>query len=265
MMQYALMALTALATVAAAGMTVALFNAQKARQRVSTELEQLQADADALREEFASIAGWQPDGTLPEDWAERVRAELTSQQHDAAEARLPDLEAAVMALRRLGPPEVLADHTGSALVEEHHDRLVATVEGLARAHSDIRATFVNGGLDRLYAMAARLSAYFPQARQTVSYELVAAVITEHLDQLGITVLRPAPLAFTAEDTVEVDRHGRELISDHEAIAQWVRWHSAKLSLTDERYCFVLDLVSPGWEDGESVKAPLVRVWDRSWT
>jgi hypothetical protein len=259
---------------AAAGLAVAFAAAAFAwhyRSEFSSASRQsarLRLENDKMRQGFGQIAGWSPEGRLPEDWPNIIREKLrpaapvveaTFAQKTAGCDSL--LGAAREVLTSVSSP-VLAAGDRPEQANEVHSRTIELLERLEREPKPLLPALANGDLDRLFGYWGRLDVYFPEADQTVPYMLAASVFMIRLKSEGIYIRVPRPLSVVdraeADFTTE-DMEGLRRNNVVRGLAAAVRFSPAS---GGER--LVVDCISPGWSGPAGGKRPRVLIWDRSW-
>lgn len=225
-----------------------------------------QSANDAMRSRIAAVSGWQPGGTLPADWDERVREALTPEAPVAMDAPAvqDELCFAIEALNTAGPPVFLAERTDLSIFEFRHLRLLDALSGLAEDPSAVEHMFKNGEFDYVFSATHRANVYFPSQIPGMALTLVASILAERLWRRGIVVDKPAPLSFVAPGSVEIENGVVDEVHDSATIRRTVALYGAVGTDDTGNRRLVIDLLAPGWRSDASSQLPKVLVWDRSW-
>lgn len=260
---WALAAIVALALcVAALFYRQIAFKLEDARQNLARSRK----DADQLRQEFARVAGWAPDGRLPANWTDVVRDKLSAESNQAAETvsgKVTPISLARDQLVEIAAPAILEPRSPDDAARAH-ERIISVLTTLSREGNPALPALANGDLNQLFCHSHRLEAYFPNAPQTAPYMFAAAAVIQELRSEGIVVQAPKPLSAMRIQDAEIVRQGQDSLRQNPAIRQKVSEMSGLFGSPAQTHGLVVDCVSPGWTSETGGKRPRIIIWDRSW-
>lgn len=258
----------------AAALLAAIAGAWALRLRSAAEaadalLRRARRENENLRESFGKVAGWSPDGRLPDDWPEIVKARLASAPLSAAsETNLArDVLAAAVrdALASVRPPLDAAGGKRDEIVRAH-ERAVGLFDAMAREPQpqSLLSALANGDLDDIFGLWLRLEAYFPAAEQRIAYMLAASVLALRLAAEEVRLYAPRPLSGVGYEEAELTSEDREGLKSNQSVRSAATAAAARFPPASAGERMVVDCLSPGWSGPAGGRRPRLLVWDRSW-
>lgn len=223
-------------------------------------------DADQLRQEFARVAGWAPDGRLPANWTEILRERLSVESYlaaDAVSAKMTPISLARDMLAQIAAPVILEPQSPDDAARAH-ERIISVLTTLSHESNPVLPALANGDLNQLICHSLRLEAYFPNSPQTAPYMFAAAAVIQELRLEGIVLQAPRPLTATRIQDAEIVRQGQESLRQNPAIRLKVSEMSGLFASPAQTHGLVVDCASPGWTSETGGKRARIIIWDRAW-
>lgn len=240
---------------------------RSAAEAADAQLRRARRENENLRESFGKVAGWTPDGRLPQDWPEILKARLAPAPVPAASdgAVAADMLAAAVrdALAAVPPP---LDAAGSRRddVARAHERAVGLFDAMTREAQPLLPALANGDLDDIFGLWLRLDAYFPAVEQRVAYMLAASVLALRLGSEGVRLHAPRLLGGAGHEEAELTTDDRDGLKSNHAVRSLATAAAARFAPASAGERMVVDCLSPGWSGPAGGRRPRLLVWDRSW-
>lgn len=255
----------AIASLVALAAAVAMARAASDRDRAKAQLAGARRENDRLREAFAGISGWTPEGRLPDDWAEIVRSRLSQAGSPADAAARAEGDALAAAARDAllavpAPMEAAGDRRDE--VRRTHERAAELFDSLARTPRPLAPALANGDLDDMVGLWLRLDSYCPGAEAAAAYMLAVAVLLARLGDEGIRIHVSRPLTTVGHAEADFTTDDRDGLRGNAAIRGKANAFAGRTATGAER--IVVDCIAPGWSGAAGGRRARLLVWDRTW-
>lgn len=223
---------------------------------------------DFLRQEIASITGWDRGAELPKEPANAIREILLAEKQRAKidgpeQAQLLGLVGNSL---REKTRDILEDEDSDGFMRTGHDKLIKAFDHMA-AHPETVSNLVRRSeFHFLLQIALRLDCFYPQSPLRAVYNLALAAICEVHQQSGEIIRFSRPLSVVRREDVDlVYEDYNTVLSDHRVVAR-ARAEFEALSQSERRdtHVVVLECIAPGFSLGQSHTKPRVISFDQGW-